>query len=141
MSGLIGGLIATGIAFLLRRRMPRGTRDKSIEQIVADYRWHNRFCGAVFVGSLLLAILIFKMRWVASNDWRVLAFAFGGGAIFPVAAVIVWIRFTGRGSIEEFSLSLGAGEGMPPMVMHALLVVCGLLLGAGLMGFVFGKGF
>jgi hypothetical protein len=140
VTGLLGGLLAAGLSRLLRNQLPRGVNGKSVAELIATYRGHYRFCGGVFISSLVTAMLFFQRNWVASNDWRVLALAFGGGAIAPLALVYLWMRLRGDGSFQEMWVAFAAQDGYPPWLMNTAMIVGAALLFMAVGGYIFGKG-
>ena len=101
-----------GLSFLMRGQLAEVFNGRVISVLVRQYRWHIRFCAAVFIGSLFTAVAAYKLAWASSNDWRPLALGFGAGAIVPLALVYLSCRgIASRSSGWRSAPRRGCGPG------------------------------
>lgn len=122
-----------GLSFLMRGQLAEVFNGRVIAELIHEYRWHIRFCAAVFIGSLFAAIAAYKWLGVASNDWRPLALGFGGGVVTPLAILYLVLP---RQRFAEFWVASSAKESFRPWVMSLIVGLCTLSLVAGLAGYL-----
>jgi hypothetical protein len=133
VSGLIGGAVAVGLSFWMRGQRAEVFNGRVIARLIHEYRWHIRFCAAVFISSLFGAVAVYKLGWAASNDWRPLALGFGAGALVPLAIVYLVLP---RQRFEEFWVAASAKEGVRPWVMRMIMILMAVFFAAGLAGYL-----
>lgn len=122
-----------GLSFLMRGQLAEVFNGRVIAQLVRQYRWHIRFCSAVFIASLFGGVAVYQLDWAASNDWRPLALAFGAGAMVPLAIIYLVLP---RQRFAEFWVAASAKDGLRPWAMTLLMVLMAILFAAGLAGYL-----
>jgi hypothetical protein len=140
VSGLFGGLATMGLFFALRNQVPRSSEGCDVAVLTARYKWHIRFVDIAFVAALIGSVFVYQWDWAASNDWRPLALAFGGGAVVPFLMVYASLRADRDGSnFADFMTALAVHDGCPIWLLNGALAFCAGLLVMGIGGYVFGK--
>jgi hypothetical protein len=138
VSGLVGGLLAAGLVYLLRGQVANVFRGRLVAELVAEYRSRVDACGVVFIASLGIAVLAYSLGWVQGNDWRPLTLAFGAGPVLPIAFFYVSLP---RERFAEFWVAVAAKDGLPQWVANVVLVFVSMLFAAGVAGLILGKGY
>lgn len=128
-----------GIIWLLRGQVTRVHRGQDVKLLVERYRIHIRAGRIFFISSLVAGAFIYTRGLVASNDWRLLALLFGGGAILPLAVICLLLR--NRERFAEFRVALSASDEQPVWLTNAAFALAGASLLAGIAGLLFGKGY
>ena len=135
VSGLAAGLVTMGFMQLLQSRSPSLKEARLIRKFSHRYRWHLRFCTAVFIGSLIGAVLIYQSGFARSNEWWPLLIGFGFGIVGPIS--VLYLRLPRR-DFDDFWTALVAHEGFKPGVMTAVGVLAAVALISGIGGY-FGR--
>ena len=123
-----------GLSRLMRGQYAQVFNGRVAAELVHEYRWHIRGCAAFFIASLLAAVLVYKLGWVAKNDWRALALAFGGGVAIPVSVLFLWLP---RRRFAEYWIAIAVKESFRPWVMTLVFVLCTMAFASGIAGYVF----
>jgi len=130
-----------GLLFALRNQAPRSFKGRDAAVLIERYRGQIRFVDMSFIAALIFGVIAYKLNWVASNDWRPLALAFGGGAVVPFLIVHVWLRARDGSSFADFMVALAAHDSCPIWLLRGVLALCVGILAAGIGGYILGKGY
>lgn len=123
-----------GLSRLMRGQYAQVFNGRLAAELVHEYRWHMRGCSAFFIASLVTAVLVYKLGLAASNDWHVLALAFGGGVVVPVSFLFLWLP---RHRFAEYWVATAVKESFRPWVMTLIFALCAMAFTGGIAGLVF----
>lgn len=122
VSGVIGGLIAMGLAWLWSGWLPKGKNGKSPEALKTQYRAELWLANAATGLGLLGALAMYAWGGFTSNDWRPLALGFGFAFSGPLAVVPLVARLRGGKPSEAF-IAYALAQKTPPLLLFPLLAL------------------
>jgi hypothetical protein len=122
VSGVIGGLIAMGLAWLWSGWLPKGQNGKSAETLKFQYRTEVWLANAATGAGILGALAMYIWGGYASNDWRPFALGFGFAFSAPLAVIPLVASFRGGKASEAFT-AYALAQKTPPVLLFPLLAL------------------
>lgn len=122
VSGVIGGLIAMGLAWLWSGWLPKGQNGKSADTLKLQYRTEVWLANAATGAGILGALAMYFWGGYASNDWRPLALGFGFAFSAPLAVLPLVASFRGGKASEAFT-AYALAQKTPPVLLFPLLAL------------------
>jgi hypothetical protein len=120
VSGVIGGLIAMGLAWLWSGWLPKGQNGKSPETLKFQYRREVWLANTATGAGMLGALAMYFWGGHASNDWRPLALGVGFAFSAPLAVLPVVASLRGGKASEAFT-AYALAQKTPPMLLFPLM--------------------
>ena len=122
VSGVIGGLIAMGLAWLWSGWLPKGQNGKSADTLKLQYRTEVWLANAATGAGILGALAMYFWGGYASNDWRPLALGFGFAFSAPLVVLPLVASFRGGKASEAFT-AYALAQKTPPALLFPLLAL------------------
>lgn len=120
ISGIIGGLLATGLCLLLQRWVPQVCNGKRAAMLVDENRGTIRLANVVFFAGFPASIYIYHSGLLDNSDWRGFALGAGGGSILALASLILVPLAAGRRPGEAL-VAYAISQRTPTVVLYAIL--------------------
>ncbi len=135
VSGVVGGIIATGLVAYWARRLQTHYRGWSRAALRRRHRTTIRVANTLFFAGLLGGVALYPLGGFASNDHRPAFLGFGFASLLPLLALIVIPLLTGR-NIREAFVAFAVGQGAPVWATYLPLAGGLVCLAVALVGFL-----
>jgi hypothetical protein len=122
VSGIIGGLVAMGLAWLWSGWLPKGQNGKSAETLKFQYRIEVWLANAATGAGILGALAMYFWGGYASNDWRPFALGFGFAFSAPLLVLPLVAGVRGGKASEAFT-AYALAQKTPPLILFPLLAL------------------
>ena len=122
VSGIIGGAIAMGLAWLWSGWLPKGQNGKSPETLKSQYRVEVWMANAATGVGILGALAMYGWGGYSSNDWRPLALGFGFAFSAPLVVLPLAAALRGHKAAEAFT-AYALAQKTPPFILFPLLAL------------------
>jgi hypothetical protein len=122
VSGVIGGLVAMGLAWIWSGWLPKGQNGKSAETLKFQYRTEVWLANAATGAGILGALAMYFWGGYASDDWRPIALGFGFAFSAPLAVLPIVASFRGGKANEAFT-AYALAQKTPPVLLFPLLAL------------------
>ena len=122
VSGVIGGLVAMGLAWLWSDWLPKGQNGKSPEALKLQYRTETWLANAATGAGMLGGLAMYAWGGFASNDWRPFALCFGFAFTAPLL-VLPLVAGVRGGKPSEAFIAYALAQKTPPAILFPLLAL------------------
>lgn len=122
VSGVLGALIAMGLAWLWSGWLPKGHKGKSQETLRARYRAEIWLANLATGVGILGTLAMYAWGGFASNDWRPFALGFGFALSAPLA-VLPLVALMRGGDAGEALVAYALAQKTPPLLLFPLLAL------------------
>jgi hypothetical protein len=133
VTGVIGGLVSLWLMKRWARYVPEAYKEKSAEQLVAEYRARIVVANALFIGTIFLGVYLFKSGHMSSTSWRLFFLVVGAAILAPLAALLLPTIGKGRSQAVEAVTAFAIAERIPLPVL-AMIVLAGVVCLASALG-------
>jgi len=89
ISGLVGGLVAIGLAKSWERWVPKASGDKPAAYLLDTYRGAIRIANGLLACGGVAALSLYWLGWFDEHQWQPLGLGFGGGSTAALLALAV----------------------------------------------------
>jgi hypothetical protein len=122
ISGIVGGLIAMGLAWLWSGLLPKGYNGKSPEILKSQYRVEVWLANAASALGMVGGLAMYRWGGFASNDLRPLALCFGFALSAPLV-VLPLVAFARGARPSEAFVAYALAQKTPPFLLFPLLAL------------------
>ena len=121
-SGLIGGALAIWIGHAWSKWVPAECERKSAAVLVKENKVGIFVANTLFFVGIMCGVLIYKLGYFVSNDWRGFGLAFGFATTAPVAWLYAYSVISGRAKKEVY-VAYAISQKTPTMVFYGIIVL------------------